>query len=165
MDFPGNPNPRKQSVLTPEQALVKGRAWCAFQERCHQETRSKLYEWGLKSTEVDQVIAQLISEGFLNEERFAIAFAGGKFRINHWGKLKIRTELKRKKVSDPCIRKGLAAIDEKDYMATIKVLIEKREKEIPESDPWRRRVKIMNFLISKGYEPELVKSQLNEEYS
>jgi regulatory protein len=163
MDFPEDLKPKKQAPLTPEQALVKGRAWCAFQERCHQDTRLKLFSWGLKSTDVDQVIAQLISEGFLNEERFAIAFAGGKFRVKHWGKQKIRVELKKKKVSEPCIRGGLASIDDKDYMASLKIMFAKRQKEIKDSNPWQRRAKIANFLIGKGYEPELVNSLFREE--
>jgi regulatory protein len=162
MDFHEDLNPKKRPSLTPEQALVKGREWCAFQERCHQETRSKLYDWGLKGTEADQVLAQLISEGFLNEERFAVAFAGGKFRIKHWGKQKIRIELRKKKISEPCIRKGLAAIEEKDYLSALKSLMEKRKNEIKESDPWRRKGKIANFLISKGYERELVYTLMNE---
>ena len=72
---------KKRKTLTPLQALVKAQATCAYQERCQQEMRDKLYEWGLHSEAVENMIAQLISDNFLNEERFAKAFAGGKFRI------------------------------------------------------------------------------------
>jgi regulatory protein len=97
--------PKKK--LTPNQALIKAQMSCAYQERCQQEIRDKLYEWGLHSNEVENIIADLISTNFLNEERFAKAFAGGKFRIKKWGKVKIKIELKKRKISDYCIRKGL----------------------------------------------------------
>ncbi|MFI5141877.1 MAG: regulatory protein RecX, partial [Bacteroidia bacterium] len=103
---------------TPEQALIKIRDWCAYQERCQQEARDKLYDYGLKTDDVENIIAQLVNENFINEERFAIAFAGGKFRIKKWGKVKIKQELKAKRVSDYCIKKGLAIIDNTDYINT-----------------------------------------------
>src|SRR6478672_11099295 len=87
---------KKQKVYTQHQALVKAEAWCAYQERCQQEVRDKIYSWGLHEHEVENVIAELISKNFLNEERFAKAYAGGKFRIKKWGRVKIRMELKRR---------------------------------------------------------------------
>src|ERR1700742_4248902 len=105
---------KKRKVYTAHEALVKAEAWCAYQERCQQEVRDKLYSWGLHNAEVEPVIAELISKNFLNEERFAKAFAGGKFRIKKWGRVNIRLELKRRKLSEYCIKKGLAEIDEDD---------------------------------------------------
>jgi regulatory protein len=145
------------------QALEKARAWCAYQERCSQDTRKKLSDWGLWGDEAEQVIAQLISEGFLNEERFAKAFAGGKFRIKKWGKRKIVSELKKKNISEPCIRRGLAVIEEAEYLATLKMLLLKKTKDAKESNPWRLKTKIVTFLVSKGYEPELVRAMLKEQ--
>lgn len=83
--------------LTIEQALQKARHYCAYQERCHNETLTKLYGFGLHKTEVEQALAQLVEEGYLNEERFATQFAGGKFRLKKWGRKKIEYELKLKK--------------------------------------------------------------------
>ena len=91
--------------------LEKARKYCAFQERCHQELREKLYSWLLPEKSVEQIISELISEGFLNEERFAKAFSRGKFRIKRWGKNKITNELKRRNISEYSIRKGLKEIE------------------------------------------------------
>jgi regulatory protein len=118
--------PKKK--LTPQQALIKAQQTCAYQERCQQEMRDKLYEWGLYPNEVENIIADLISENFLNEERFAKAYAGGKFRIKKWGKVKIKIELKKRKISDYCIRKAMEEIPDKEYIAALKQLIEKKIK-------------------------------------
>src|SRR4249919_2672470 len=92
-------------------ALQKAKHYCAYQERCHSEVRDKLYSFGLHRNEVEPLLTQLIEENFLNEERFAIAYAGGKFRIKNWGKEKIKYALKQNKVSEYCIHKALAAIN------------------------------------------------------
>ena len=103
---------KKPKVYTQKQALIKAESYCAYQERCQQEVRDKLYSWGLHEVQVENVIADLIASNFINEERFAKAYAGGKFRIKKWGRVKISIELKRRKISTYCIKKGLAEIEE-----------------------------------------------------
>src|SRR6187551_3337802 len=112
----------KDLKYTPQQALPKIKQYCAYQERCHSEAREKLYSFGLNKNEVDDLISKLIEENYLNEERFAIQFAGGKFRVKQWGKIKIKYQLKQKQVSDYCIKKGLAAINHEDYINTLSKL-------------------------------------------
>lgn len=104
--------------------LNKARRYCTYQERSQQELREKLYSLGLFKKDVEETIAMMVTEGYLNEERFAIAYAGGKFRIKHWGKNKIKQALKLKKVSDYCIRQALKSISDDDYL---KVLNEQTE--------------------------------------
>ena len=99
----------QQQSFTPQQALQKIKHYCAYQERCHSEVKEKLYGVGLRKNEVDEIISTLIEENYLNEERFAIQFAGGHFRIKNWGRVKIKYELKQKQVSDYCIKKGFVA--------------------------------------------------------
>jgi regulatory protein len=162
MDFPGEQKSRKIVRYTLAQAIEKARSWCAYQERCNQDTRSKLSDWGIRGDDAERMIAQLVTEGFLNEERFARAFAGGKFRIKKWGRRKIVSELKKKKISEPCILRGLSVIEESEYLDTIKTLLAKRAKEVKEINPLQRKAKIVNFLISKGYEPELLSAMIKE---
>src|ERR1700748_907813 len=97
----------KRTVLSPEQALQKARHYCGYQERCHSEVQEKLYSLGLRKPQVEAALATLIEENYLNEERFAIQFAGGHFRLKQWGKVRIRYQLKQKKVSEYCIRTAL----------------------------------------------------------
>src|SRR5262245_50507296 len=105
--------PKKYS---PALALVKSRKFCAYHERSQQEVRDKLYSWGLHRKDVEEIIALLIGDGFLKEERFAIAYATGKFRIKKWGVVKIRQGLIEKKVSEPLIRLALDQIDPGEYL-------------------------------------------------
>jgi regulatory protein len=153
--------PKKK--LTPNQALIKAQMSCAYQERCQQEMRDKLYEWGLHSNEVENIIADLISTNFLNEERFAKAFAGGKFRIKKWGKVKIKIELKKRKISDYCIRKGLAEIDEKEYINTLKDVISKKLKENSKGKIQVRNYKAAQYAQSRGFEGDLIWDIIKQE--
>ena len=89
---------KQQKLIHPDKAYPKALKYCAYQERSQQEVRDKLYSWGLHRNEVENIIVDLISEGYLKEERFAIAFSGGKFRMKKWGKIKIKLALKAKKV-------------------------------------------------------------------
>lgn len=147
---------KKLKIKDPVQALAKAQAYCVYQERSQQEVRDKLYEWGLWKDAVESIIAELITTNFINEERFAKAYAGGKFRLKRWGRVKIRIELKRKGLTDYCIRKGLQEIDEEEYMeALLKVISEKATKS-KDKNPLKRNYSIAQYAISRGYEPDLV---------
>ncbi len=148
------PKPKKK--LTPSQALLKAQQNCAYQERCQQEMRDKLYGWGLYTDAVENIIASLITDNFLNEERFAKAYSGGKFRIKKWGKIKIKMELKNRKISEYCIRKAMEEINDADYFKTIKELIEKKSREIKGGKMQIRKYKIVQYITSKGFEQNIV---------
>jgi len=140
-----------------QQALQKLKQYCAYQERCHREVREKLYSFDLKRKEVEMLLTQLIEEGYLNEERFALAFAGGKFRIKHWGKEKIRFTLKQKQVSDYCIRKALGSIDDTDYDSTFAVTANKKLQLLrAEKNIFIKKRKLRDHLLQKGYEARLI---------
>ncbi len=147
---------KEKKYHTPKEALLKIRDWCAYQERCQQEVRDKLYEYGLKTDDVENIIAQLVSENFVNEERFAIAFAGGKFRIKKWGKIKIRQELKAKRVSDYCIKKGMEQIEDTEYIKTLKRLLVLKTKLITEKNHLKKKQKLVRYALGKGYEQDIV---------
>lgn len=143
--------------FTPEQAIPKIKQYCAYQERCHTEVKDKLYSFGLHRKEVDEIIVQLIGENYLNEERFAIQYAGGKFRIKHWGKHKIKQTLKQKQVSDYCIKKALKEIDDADYRKTFEKLVEQKLNTLKsEKNIFIKKKKLQDFLLMKGYESDLV---------
>jgi regulatory protein len=139
----------------------KIKKYCAYQERSQQEVRDKLYAEGLHKKDVEQALAQLVTEGFINEERFALAYAGGKFRIKQWGRVKIRMELKARKISDYCIRKALASIDENDYRKSIQKVVENYSNKLKEKDQRKRNYKIAQHAISRGFEPDQVWDMLN----
>lgn len=146
----------KKIKLSATVALAKIQLYCAYQERSHQEVKTKLFEYGLYASQVDELISQLITEGFLNEERFAKAFAGGKFRIKKWGRKKIENELQFLGLSKRNIATGLKEIDWVDYTKTLKSLIAKKAEQSSETNLFKKRDKIARYAIGKGYEPELV---------
>ena len=150
--------------MSGQQELTKARKYCSYQERSQQELRDKLYDWGLHKKEVEEAIALMITEGFLNEERFAIAFAGGKFRIKSWGKIKISMALKQKKVSENCIRTALRGIDEKEYRRSLAAVIERYGSRNMLKQPYLEKQRIARYAIGKGYEPDLVWSLLREKH-
>ncbi|HEV2832336.1 MAG TPA: RecX family transcriptional regulator, partial [Hanamia sp.] len=114
--------------FTPQQSLPKIKQYCAYQERCHSEVRDKLYSFGLHKDEVEEIIYTLITENYLNEERFAILYAGSKFRMKQWGKNKIKQSLKFKQISDYCIKRALKEIDNEDYKKAFQKLAEQKLK-------------------------------------
>lgn len=152
----------KNKIYTVKQGILKAQAYCAYQERCQQEVRNKLNEWGLYGDEAEEVIAALISENFLNEERFALAYVSGKFRLKKWGRVKLKLELKSRKISDYCIKKALAQIDSEEYEKTILELIEKKNKDIKDKVPYMRKHKMLKYIVSKGFEPDIVQNILDE---
>jgi len=122
----------------------------------------KLKAWKVEPESAEKIIGQLISEDFLNEERFARSFASGKFRNNYWGKTKIIYELKTRKVADHSIQTGLDEIDEEEYIETLKKLLLRKNQEIREEDPFKRKQKLIAFGIQKGYHYNLIKVVLEE---
>lgn len=152
----------KPKKLTPSQAKLKAESYCAYQERCQKEMRDKLYEWGLHSNDVESIIADLISANFINEERFAKAFAGGKFRIKKWGRIKIKLELKARKISDYCIKQAMKEIDETEYVKTLNEIITKKAKDIKGLKLHIKNYKLANYALSRGYENDLIWTVLNE---
>ncbi len=143
-------------VYDKKTALSKAMAWCAYQERSQQELRGKLYDWQLATNEVEEIIATLISDNFLNEERFAQQYAWGKFRQKKWGKLKIKNGLRLKGVPARLIQKAIDSIDSEEYLQTLSELIAKKSAEINERNSQKKQFKLFNYVKSKGYENDLI---------
>ncbi|MBK8847765.1 MAG: RecX family transcriptional regulator [Bacteroidetes bacterium] len=137
--------------------------YCAYQERCHQEVRTKLLALGARGQALEEMMVQLISENFLNEERFAGEFANGKFRQKKWGRLKIRHALQAKEISDYCISKALAALDQAEYLETLQALIRKERNQLQELDYFIQNDRISKSLTAKGFEPELIWNLIKED--
>ena len=152
-----------KKYVTNEQALQKLKHYCAYQERCHSEVKEKLFTLSIWKKDQDQIIATLIEEGYLNEERFAIAFASGRFRIKHWGKVKIKYELKQKQVSEYSIKKAVKQIDDGAYMNTLKKLSKEKYESLKSDQYLVRKKKTIDYLIGKGFEMDLVRGVMEKE--
>ena len=140
--------------------LTKAQSYCAYQDRCSAEVIQKLRDWGIDETRIPKIIASLTEDKFLNDRRYAESFVSSKFRLKHWGRNKIAYELRGKKIPSELISDALETIDENEYATTLQTLITKKSKEVKDSDPYRKKQKVASFLISKGFESELVFSNL-----
>jgi regulatory protein len=144
--------------LTKEQALQKLKHYCGYQERCHAEVKQKLYDLGVWRKDHDEIIATLIEENYLNEERFAILYAGGKFRMKQWGRKKILYALKEKQISDYCIRKAMKEIDPEEYEKVFEKNISERYASLKGEQYLVRKKKTIDYMIQRGFEHELINS-------
>lgn len=158
MDF----EERKPKTLDPKTALQKAEKYCVYQERAQQEVREKLYTFGLHQRDVEYIISELINQNFLNEERFANAYALGKFRQKGWGKIKIKQALKLKRIPDGMIKKALLQINLDDYLLSLKAILEKKAVLLKEKEPYKRRYQLKTYAFGKGYEGDLVTEVLKD---
>ncbi|MCH3883464.1 regulatory protein RecX [Tenacibaculum aquimarinum] len=152
----------EKSLLLVEEIKRKLEHYCVYQDRCHKEVESKLREYKVIPEARELILLSLMKDNFLNEERFAKSFARGKFRIKKWGKQRIVRELKFKDISAYNIKTALKEIDEQDYLATFDDLAEKRLKQITETDIYKKRKKLADYLLYRGWESNLVYTKINE---
>lgn len=148
--------PRKKKQYSPKEAKLKAADFCAYQERSQQQVRDRLYEYGLHIDDVEEVLSDLIVEGFLNEERFARAYVRGKFRMKQWGRHKILQGLKQHKISEYCIKIGLKEINEDDYRDVLASLLVKKAKSVKATNDYDRRNKIARYALGRGFETSLI---------
>jgi regulatory protein len=148
-----NKNTKTYSI---KDAKQKAARYCAYQERTQGEVFQKMRSLGLSADESEFVVAEMISEGFINEERYAKLYAGGKFRLKKWGKEKIKYALKSKNISDYCIKKGLEEIDDTDYRQTLEEIFAKKYDFYSSETELIRLDKVKKYLIQKGYEYHLI---------
>ncbi|MEM6699157.1 MAG: regulatory protein RecX [Bacteroidota bacterium] len=153
---------KHKKYLSKAEALKKLQAYCAYQDRCHKEVRTKLLALGVYGDDLEEVIVELITDKFLDEERFARSFARGKFRYKKWGRLKIKQELKRKDISAYCLKKAMEEIEEEDYLKSLDGLIQKKNRQIADTNDYQRKQKIAQFVFRKGYESNLIWERINE---
>ncbi|WP_299118420.1 regulatory protein RecX [uncultured Tenacibaculum sp.] len=151
----------KKQVISVEEIKRKLESFCVYQDRCHKEVEKKLSEYNLIPEAKDNILLHLLQENFLNEERFSKSFARGKFRIKKWGKQRITRELQMRDISVYNIKIALNEIDEKEYITTLYSLVEKKNKLVSEENLFKRRKKVADYLLYRGFESNLVYEAIN----
>lgn len=154
---------KQKKYTSKQEGKVKLQKYCTYQDRCHEEVRTKLIKIGIYGHDLEEIIADLVTDNFLNEERFARSFARGKFRMRQWGKNRIINELKLRKISDYCIRKAMTEIDENEYFQVLCEIILKKKKSIKGKNLFETNYKLAKYAMGKGFESELIWKVLNEE--
>jgi len=150
------------STYTLTEATKKLEGYCTYQERCHKDVITKLRAMRMIPEAIDQIVAHLIQENYLNEERFAKSFARGKFRIKKWGRIRITNELKYRAISKYNIKTALNEIDQDAYSETLNLLAKKRLAAIKETNVQKRKRKLADYLLYRGWESHLVYAKVKE---
>tara|TARA_B100000497_G_C7656754_1_gene395346 strand:- start:389 stop:859 length:471 start_codon:yes stop_codon:yes gene_type:complete len=154
---------QNNKVYTVKEATERIQSYCAIQDRCQWEVEKKMKEWGISDKIIENILTDLILDKFVNEERFSESFCRGKFRIKRWGKVKIKNELKIKKISNNCIDKGLLQIEKKEYMKVLKDLYLKKRDSLKDTNQFVRKGKIAKHLQQKGFESKLIWELINKD--
>ena len=149
-------------TYTVEEAKRKLEHYCSYQDRCHDEVEQKLKGMNMIQQASDVIIAHLIEHNFLNEERFARSFARGKFRIKKWGRIRIKNELKLRNISRYNLDVALKEIPDDEYFSAFDELAEKQWENIRESDIQKKKKKLFDFLMRKGFESNLIYNKISE---
>jgi len=152
---------KKPIIIDLKIALAKAAKYCAYQERCHWDIEKKLQEWNIDSDIHDEIIAELIMQNYLNEERFTIAFTQGKINIKKWGRIKIVHELKKRRIPSYSINKAIGMIDKEKYLVNLQKLMAIKRESLEGKTEYDKRAKLINFLLTKGYEIEFIKENLD----
>lgn len=142
--------------------LKRAASFCAFRERTIKDVQQKLSKWTDEQDWIEQIVAELGKQGFIDEERYARAFANDKFKFNKWGKRKIQEALRFKGITELDIQQGLESINISEYQSTLNELLTKKRNSLHEEDPFIQKQKVARFAIGKGFEPELVWKEIEE---
>lgn len=153
---------QSKKTYTVQEATKKLEHYCAYQERCHQEVRQKLETMRMIPEAIDVIIVHLLDQNFLNEERFAKTFVSGKFKIKRWGRRRLTFELKKKDISKVNINQALAEIENTEYIEVFHDLAEKRLQTIKETNKFKKKKKLIDYLLYRGWESHLVYEKANE---
>ncbi len=145
-----------------KEATKKLEGYCAYQERCHKEVTGKLWEMHMIPEAIDKIVVHLIENNYLNEERFAKSFARGKFNIKKWGRQRITSELKFRNISRFNIKAALKEIEDSTYLNAFDELADKRLAQLTEKNPQKRRKKLADYLLYRGWESDLVYAKVKE---
>ena len=154
---------QNNKVYTVKEATERIQSFCAIQDRCQWEVEKKMKEWGISDEIIENILTDLILEKFVDEQRFAESFCRGKFRIERWGKVKIKNELKIRKISANCIDKGLSQINNKEYMQVLKNVYIKKRNSLKDTNQFIRKGKIAKHLQQKGFESNMIWELINKD--
>jgi len=152
----------KKKSFTVDEIKRKLENYCVYQDRCHKEIEQKMRDYNLIEEAKELILLSLMKDNFLNEERFAKSFTRGKFRIKSWGKQRIVRELKFRDISAYNIKTALKEIEDSQYIETIYRITENRNNVISEPNEFKRKKKLIDFLMRKGFENELIFKTVNE---
>ena len=152
-----------KKYISQQEGLISLQKYCAYQERCHREVRTKLLSLGIYGEHLEEIIGNLIEEDYLNELRFAKTYARGKFRMKAWGRIKIIQSLKQKGITDYCIKEALKEINIDDYKEALHLILVQQLEKCPDLTPFERKSRAFRYALSRGFESTLIEEFFGRE--
>lgn len=153
---------KEKKLYTIGQGIDYAMNYCSKEERCQKDLKDKLLLYGMSIVETDSIIAEMISQGFVNEQRYAELYTRSKINQNHWGRIKIKYMLSLKQISKPCIDKAFQGIDENKYLGVAKETLMKKNRLIHTDDEYERKMKLFQYMSSHGFENDIINNVLKE---
>jgi regulatory protein len=145
-----------------KEALNKAAALCSRAEKCKYDIEKKFADWGLMTDKIEEGLAYLVKEKFIDENRYAKHFVHDKFRFNHWGKIKIAYALRQKNISQKDISNAMNEIQDSEYRDTLLDILKSKIRTIKSSSSYELKAKLMRFAQSRGFETELINAVAEE---
>lgn len=153
---------KKQHNYTEQEAYLKLSALCAMSEQCCHDMMKKMSRWQMDTEVAEKVVARLVKEGFINEERYARAYVRDKFRYNHWGVVRIKQELKMRGIASKHIEAGLEELEEEDNLNSLREIIQKKRPFVKGKNDYEIRCKLIRFAIGRGFEMDDIMKVVDE---
>ena len=141
---------------TEQEAYLQLAAMCAQAEHCEQEMRDKMKRWAIDPDAQDRVIARLIKERYIDNERYARAFVKDKIRYNKWGRRKVMQALWMKRIDDDILHQVLDEIDDKEYIDVLIPLLKQKRKTIKAKSDYELNQKLVRFALGRGFDFSII---------
>lgn len=147
--------------MTEQEAYLQLAALCAQAEHCQQEMRDKMRRWELDDATQNRIIARLVKERYIDDERYARAFVKDKIRYNKWGRRKVQQALWQKRIDTDVQQRVLDEIDEKEYLDVLRPLLKQKRKSIKAASDYELNQKLVRFALGRGFGFDIIRQCLN----
>lgn len=145
---------------TEREALNELMAMCAKAEHCEHEMQEKMRRWGLSDDVQAKIMARLVADKFVDDERYAEAFVRDKLRFNKWGRRKIDQALWAKHVSEDIRQRALDSIADKEYIEILRPLLKQKSRSVRANSDYEAKMRLIKFALSRGFDYDIIEQCL-----
>lgn len=144
-------------MKTEQEAYLTLAALCARSEHCQWEMLEKMRRWELDDAAQARVMARLVKERYVDDERYARAFVKDKVRYNKWGRRKVEQALWQKRIDDDIRERVLDEVDEEEYLNVLRPLLKQKRKSIKAENDYELKQKLVRFALGRGFTYDIIR--------
>lgn len=156
------------NTMTEQEAYLRLAALCAQAEHCEYEMQEKMRRWEIADDAQARVMQRLITERYVDDERFARAFANDKVKYNKWGRRKVEQAMWLKHIAEDIRQRVLDSIDDEEYIVILRPLLQQKRRSVKAHNDYELRQKLIKFAIGRGFTMDIIKQCISiddeEEY-